>query len=486
MMENNIKSRKFCEERWRPEYHFTAPKGWINDPNGLIYFNGWYHLFYQYNPYDCEWGAMHWGHAISEDMLHWKDLPIALKPDQAYDRHAEGGCFSGSAIEWNGVLYLFYSATVKENGKTFQTQCMAMSTDGINFEKYAGNPLISSPPDGASEDFRDPKVFRANEKWYMVVGGSIGGADCGGDGRVFLYESKDLYVWNYKGDILKSNGELGSMFECPDMFEIDGKWILTCSPMNHPSYNKAMYCIGTMNFENCEYTIEKIGNLDYGFDYYAPQSFLDKHGNRVLIAWQNGWTWMQWFEGWGPTSEENWRGTLSIPRKLSLDMDGNLRLYPVRELNEIMKLDGLMENLKISKSKVMLRPSGYKTCYIKVNLDIEKISSKFVRIGVWESGESVSIIEIDLVNNMVFFDRDRGDDFRQGKMGCPVSIKNKKIQIDVFMDCSCIEIYVNQGEQCITANVYPDKEQTGFWIDTPYKEAIVDRLEYGTMRNVWK
>ena len=93
MMENNIKSRKFCEERWRPEYHFTAPKGWINDPNGLIYFNGWYHLFYQYNPYDCEWGAMHWGHAISEDMLHWKDLPIALKPDQAYDRHAEVDAF---------------------------------------------------------------------------------------------------------------------------------------------------------------------------------------------------------------------------------------------------------------------------------------------------------------------------------------------------------------------------------------------------------
>ena len=173
-----------------------------------------------------------------------------------------------------------------------------------------------------------------------------------------------------------------------------------------------------MNFENCEYTIEKIGNLDYGFDYYAPQSFLDKHGNRVLIAWQNGWTWMPWFEGWGPTSEENWRGTLSIPRKLSLDMDGNLRLYPVRELNENNKnrwFDGKLENIK-KQGYVRAHPAT-RPVIIKVNLDIEKISSKFVRIGVWESGESVSIIEIDLVNNMVFFDRDRGDDCRAGKDG---------------------------------------------------------------------
>ncbi len=121
--------------------------------------------------------------------------------------------------------------------------------------------------------------------------------------------------------------------ECPDMFELNGKWVVTCSPMNHPDYNKSLYCVGTMDFENCIYTIEKMGNMDVGFDYYAPQSFTDKEGNRVLIAWQNGWLWMPWCIDWGPTSLENWRGCLSVPRKVQLDSENNLCMYPVKKLN---------------------------------------------------------------------------------------------------------------------------------------------------------
>ncbi len=137
----------------------------------------------------------------------------------------------------------------------------------------------------------------------MVVGGTVNGTAKDGDGRVFLYESEDLYHWKYRGAVLKSNGKLGTMFECPDLFFLDGKWVLTCSPMNHPEYNKALYCVGEMDFDNCRYTIEKIGNMDVGFDYYAPQSFLDAKGNRILMAWQNGWLWMPWWD-WGPTSSE--------------------------------------------------------------------------------------------------------------------------------------------------------------------------------------
>ena len=328
--------RSETEGKWRQRYHFTPPVSWMNDPNGLVYYKGLYHLFYQYNPKSCKWDSMHWGHAVSEDMIHWKDMPVALKPDQEYDCHPEGGCFSGSAVEKDGVLFLFYTATTQIDGVVHQTQCIATSKDGMTFEKYPNNPVIKEPPQGFSNDFRDPKVFKHNGKWYMVVGGCIGSATFDGDGRICLYESDDLYNWKYKGNVLESNGKLGTMMECPDMFELNGKWVVTCSPMNHPDYNKSLYCVGTMDFENCIYTIEKMGNMDVGFDYYAPQSFTDKEGNRVLIAWQNGWLWMPWCIDWGPTSLENWRGCLSVPRKVQLDSENNLCMYPVKEVESLI------------------------------------------------------------------------------------------------------------------------------------------------------
>ena len=156
--------RSETEGKWRQRYHFTPPVSWMNDPNGLVYYKGLYHLFYQYNPKSCKWDSMHWGHAVSEDMIHWKDMPVALKPDQEYDCHPEGGCFSGSAVEKDGVLFLFYTATTQIDGVVHQTQCIATSKDGMTFEKYPNNPVIKEPPHGFSNDFRDPKVFKHNGK----------------------------------------------------------------------------------------------------------------------------------------------------------------------------------------------------------------------------------------------------------------------------------------------------------------------------------
>lgn len=175
IVNNRLKNKN--EEKWRPKYHFTAPVSWMNDPNGLIYYKGWYHLFYQYNPKHCDWASMHWGHAVSRDMIYWKDMPVALKPDQDYENDPEGGCFSGCAVEKDGLLYIFYTASVKREGRLHQTQCLITSEDGIHFEKYEGNPIIPEPPEGALEEFRDPKVFSAAGKWYMVVGGSAKGAN---------------------------------------------------------------------------------------------------------------------------------------------------------------------------------------------------------------------------------------------------------------------------------------------------------------------
>lgn len=303
----------------RPVFHFTAPYGWINDPNGFCYFKGMYHLFYQYNPHGCEWSKMYWGHAVSKDLTHWEDLPIALYPDQEYDTDEVGGCFSGSAIVRGDRLYVFYTGTSRHGNMLVQSQCMAYSDDGIKFEKYSGNPVVPHPPahEGEVSNFRDPKVIQAGDKYYMVVGSTTGGLKVG-DGRIFLYVSDDLMHWQYKGILLKCNGEWTSMCECPDLFPLGNKWVLLFSLMHAVNAEKTVYAVGHMDFENCRFTIETTGELDYGMDYYAAQTMLDPKGRRLVIAWQNSWEWLPWFNDFGRTEQENWRGSLSYPREISL------------------------------------------------------------------------------------------------------------------------------------------------------------------------
>lgn len=481
----NDRETSVNNEKWRPQYHFTAPVSWMNDPNGLIYYKGWYHLFYQYNPKNCNWASMHWGHAVSKDMIRWKDMPIALKPDQPYDNHPEGGCFSGSAIEKDGIMYVIYTATTKKDGQTIQTQCIAYSSDGVNFEKYSGNPVVERPFPDKVDDFRDPKVLEYKGKWYMVVGGSIGGAEKGGDGRVFLYESENIFDWIYKGEILVSNGKMGTMFECPDLFEINGKWILTCSPMNHPSLNKAQYCVGQMDFEHGEYKIEKIGTLDAGFDYYAPQTFLDKNGNRIMVAWQNGWLWMPWCEGWGPTSVENWRGTFSIPRVVSMNAEDEICLYPIQELQTLTQSTKCLKDVRVTRDKYCITPDNPRSFQLVMCLDVKKIHSCYLEIGVLGKEEQVTVISLDLLENILSLDKNNGDLYMQGRMNRIIQREKDEIELMILVDRSSVEVYLQQGRYCITSNVYPEKDQIECWIRTPYKDAVIDKIIINSFDSIW-
>lgn len=459
---------------WRPKYHFTPPSGWMNDPNGLIYFKGWYHLFYQYNPYHCNWDSMHWGHAVSKDMVHWKDLPMALTPDQSYDNHPEGGCFSGSAVEKDGRLYLFYTGSIKKEGTTVQTQCMAFSDDGVHFTKYENNPVIAAPPKGASGEFRDPKVFSHNQHWYMVVGGTVGDSEGDGNCRVFFYESENLVDWTYKGVLLESNGKYGSMIECPDFFPLGDKWVLTCSPMNHPQNIKALYCIGTMDFENGSFQVEEVGNIDEGFDYYAPQSFVDKNGKRVMIAWQNEWLWMPWCENWGPTSSENWRGALSVPRVATIE-NHQLHLYPVEELRNAFETTKKVEKLKVSTDRLYLDTDHANSYLVKMVLKREEIKSKVVELTVLGHESEGTVISLDLVGNVLTLEKRYASE--RGSVHCNMGTLGNEIEVLVMVDNSCVEAYVDRGAHCITNNVYPSEKQKECWISTPYKTAQVECLE---------
>lgn len=301
----------------RLEYHFEPANGWMNDPNGLIRFGGRYHALFQHYPYAPRWGQMHWGHAVSNDFVHWQELPIALYPDMEYEN--DGGCFSGSAVEKDGRLYVFYTSVSHELG---QTQSVAWSDDGVHFTKYEANPVISKNPLGSS-DFRDPKVTCIDGTYYMVVGTGDNTS-----GKVLLFTSDDLLHWTYK-NILFEGKDYTPCIECPDFFKLGDRYVLMFSKMN-TSERSTIFVVG--DFEDGRLVSYSINTPEWGPDFYAPQTFLDGE-RRIMIGW---------LYHWGKTAPEAcpFAGALSIPRGLQI-VDDRIQNYPVGEAHYLLRKDSV-------------------------------------------------------------------------------------------------------------------------------------------------
>lgn len=318
----------------RLSYHFEPKTGWINDPNGLCFFRGRYHVFFQHYPHAPVWGPMHWGHAVSDDLIHWEELPIALTPDKPYEEPL--GCWSGSAVVKDDKMYLFYTSVSDEFG---QTQSMAVSDDGIHFVKYDKNPIIPHYPEDGSRDFRDPKVTKIGDEYVMVVGS---GKD--ETGKVLLYKSKDLFDWAYKG-VLYENKEYGSVFECPDFFPFEDKYLLVFSQGGVKTHAMAML-YGDFDGENFFPISEH--RPEAGPEFYAPQTFLDDQGRRILIGWLFRW-------GKKPPKGVDYAGALTIPREIKM-FDGKVTNYPVEEAASL--LTDRDELVTVEKNKITVVCDG--------------------------------------------------------------------------------------------------------------------------------
>ncbi len=278
--------------------HLKAPDNWINDPNGFIYYQGYYHLFYQYFPYEPRWGTMHWGHAVSRDLVTWEHRGIALYPSTYADRN---GCFSGSAIEEDGKLYLAYTGVRYEavnpkdphtclNEQFESTQLMISSEDGFHFDNEAGKTVIIPPVTdkkiGDRTHTRDPKIWRGKDAWYLILGSTVEEKY----GEILFYRSEDLKTWSYVDKAWKGE-EYGWMWECPDLFRTEGGAVLMVSPMgllkNEEKEKNHAVCF-PVEFEEGTCRIEIPDGYqftDYGMDLYAPQTTLDAEGRRVMEAW---------------------------------------------------------------------------------------------------------------------------------------------------------------------------------------------------------
>ena len=448
----------------RPAFHLTPLTGWMNDPNGFSYYHGQYHLFYQYNPYDTEWDAMHWGHAVSHDLLHWTYLPAALAPDAWYDSF---GCFSGSAAELaDGRQLLMYTGVRQVGGdskKEYQTQCVAVG-NGKDYQKYEMNPVLDSSalPEGLSPyDFRDPKIWRSEDGMFHCV---IGARRKDKRGVLLLYESPDGFDWQYAGVLAENDGRFGLMWECPDFFPLDGKHVLFVSPQDmlpegfeYHNGNGTVCLTGT--FDGKRFTEEHNQAIDYGIDFYAPQTILTPDGRRVMIGWMQNWDTCK-TTGY---EERPWFGQMSLPRELFLK-NGRLYQQPIRELSlyrsrkteyRDVLLDG-EKTLKgidgrVAELDIRLRPADAADPYTKFTMNFAQ-NGKYYSMLSYRPYESLLKIDRKFSGSRRAFIHQRR---------CQVADRQGEIRLHVILDRFSMEVFINDGEQVMTATILTDAAARG-------------------------
>ncbi|WP_210608084.1 glycoside hydrolase family 32 protein [Priestia flexa] len=450
------KTKSVSEDYWRLNYHISTPAFWMNDPNGFSLFKGEYHLFYQHHPYSSKWGPMFWGHVKSEDLVFWEHCPIALAPSEKYD---QDGCFSGSAIEKDGLLYLLYTGNVwtgPDYDKDLkQTQCLAVSKDGVYFNKISENPVIASGPNGDvhPHHFRDPKLWKHKDYYYCVLGSRT----LDHHGQVLLYRSVDLKTWEFINVMAKSQGDLGYMWECPDFFHLENQDILIMSPQGmepvdylYHNLHQAGYVNGKLNYETGELNHGDFELLDYGFDFYAPQTMEDKKGRRIMVAWMAMW------ESEMPEQQHNWAGAMTIPRQLIIH-DKKIKSLPIPEIEKLRKDHVMYQNIMVQGEHKFADLSG-DSYELEVIIDAQDALFFGLKVRVCEELNQETLIVYDRLKNMLELNRDRSGNGPKGSRKAPVKLYNNKLHLRIFIDKSSIEIFINNGEKVMSARIYPNQK----------------------------
>lgn len=467
----------------RLRYHLMAPAYWINDPCGLVQFRGEYHVFYQFNPYASLWGHIHWGHAKSRDLIHWEHLPIALAPSEAYDMHPRGGIFTGCAVVDGNVMKVIYCGSTGEGETLRQVQCLAFSEDGIHFHKWEGNPVIPGPPAEGSENFRDPNIWRHGDFWYMVLGSCKNGR-----GKALLYRSRDLTDWAYVSVLAESDGTLGTMWECPDFFPLGEKYVLIFSPMGIEGV-KGLCLVGDLDYETGKFVWETKGEIDYGFEYYAPQTFEDDRHRRIMFGWIGAWEWMPGFQDFGPTVKDNWYGAISLPRVLSLDETNHLRCAPAKETETLREEWFHWEACSLAPEERLVNGRVGGACLeIKLLCDLSKTNAEewtlFLRTNE-KNGQRTALRYVPKTGELIF-DRSRSDTYSRGENRCVcLAEKDGRLLLHIFVDTSCVEIYANHGKVCMTNRIYPEASSVGTELCARGGSVYIESLDIWTLHSIW-
>ncbi|HEL1734690.1 MULTISPECIES: glycoside hydrolase family 32 protein [Streptococcus] len=421
---------------FRPERHFVPEIGWINDPNGFVYFKGEYHLFYQFNPYESVWGPMHWGHAKSKDLVNWEHLPVALAPDKDYDKD---GCFSGSAIVKEDTLWLMYTGNiVNEDGSVRQVQNMAYSTDGIHFEKIAQNPVATEellPEEVIANDFRDPKIFEKDGRYYSVVATK----HKDGVGCIVLLGSDDLLDWQFESIFLKGQAHQGHVWECPDYFEVDGQEYLIVSPMRYQkedndfvNINSNIFVTGHVDWDKKVFEADSFKEIDHGHDFYAAQTTEGPEGERVMIAWMHTWGRPLVTNDLG----HKWYGQMNLPRLLKQGENGLRQVLPASILNSFDDIE--IGQVIQGPSKLSLKLDDSLDLKLGADQDYLQFGYDKERQEVYIDRSSLKIQQVG---------EEEWSTVRR-------AVTVQATELEVLVDTNCLEIFINDGQETLTSTFY--------------------------------
>ncbi|MBS6397769.1 MAG: glycoside hydrolase family 32 protein [Clostridiales bacterium] len=428
--------------RWRPCLHVAPPFGWLNDPNGLCQYQGVYHAFYQFAPFQVEGGLKFWAHSTSTDLLHWKDEGVFLSPDQPYDCH---GVYSGSALIEEDGMYLYYTGNVKllgdydyvSTGRESNT-VLAVSRDGQQMEYKELLMKNEDYPEDLTNHVRDPKVWKQDGMYYMVQGARTKEDK----GVVLVFSSSDRKNWKYIHR-LEMKEPFGFMWECPDLYELDGHTVLSISPQGleqkgllYANVYQSGTCILEGDFRTCTVP-ENFRELDAGFDFYAPQSFLTEDGRRVLIGWMGMPDVDEYYTN--RTIEHGWQHVLTFPRELSV-RDGIVCQNPVRELADWWNWE--------TEFRGEFRGELDSCCEIELNHP-----GSSMRIVLAEGLE----LRYDGEEKIFWME------FTDKSLGAGRTIRGREVEkledVKVLVDASCVEVFINGGRDVFSTRFYPKQGQ---------------------------
>lgn len=467
----------------RPLFHVTAKVGWMNDPNGFSLYRGEYHLFYQYYPYNTKWGPMHWGHVKSKDLISWEWLPAAIAPDMDYDN---AGCFSGSATELpDGRQFLIYTGVKqwqREDGyiETSQAQCLAFG-DGTDYKKYEENPVLDGSvlPEGWSRaDFRDPKVWVDEKEDALYAVAACRTDD--GSGAILLFRSKDALHWERVGVLDRCRNEYGRMWECPDFFEMEDGAVIIVSPMEMLSRgrefhngNSNMYMVGSYDRKKYVFRRHAAYALDYGLDFYAPQTLLAPDGRRIMIAWMQSWE-----SSHDHPDDTDWFGMMTLPRELELKK-GRLLQRPVKELEKYRVNPVFYSGVDVQERLQL--PSVEGRC-VDMTLDIRPSGGNLYKrftVKVAKDTRFYTSISYDPGESILTFDRGRSGLRKDilSKREAVVRFRKGKITLRIILDRFSVEVFVNDGEQALSSTIYTDQSASSISFETE-GIAIMDVEKY--------
>jgi beta-fructofuranosidase len=433
-----------------PIYHFTPPANWMNDPNGLVSWQGKTHLFYQYNPSAAVWGWIHWGHAESPDLVHWRRLPIAMRP-QAETPNADG-CWSGSAVQTDDGPIFIYTAVFPE------TVCLARPDKTFRrLINDADNPVNVAPPAGEEiEGFRDPCVWREGDDWYMTIGSGFKGKG----GAVLLYRSTDLKHWEYLHPLLSGDSRdkkpfpTGTMWECPQLFSIDDQYFLFISAIIDSKTQYTIYYQGKMNAHRFIPASLHLADQGEG-TVYAPLTFKDDKRRRILFGW------IKEERDEAACRKAGWSGALTLPRQLSVSESGELLIEPVEEVTKLRtSLIGSTSETLSERPLLLSRRECVKNIELTSSLKVAEKSTVTILLAESENAQEQTRIRYDRESQTLSVDTRTAslDPLARGSLKeCLLSLRpDETLDLRIFLDGSVIEVYANR-KVVLTSRIYPTR-----------------------------